>query len=205
MSLSLDRLPINVFDVVCVAVLIAGILRGRKHGMSEELMNVLKWLLIVVGCSMFYERAGDFLSQSAPFSRLASFIMVYVTGAAIILGCFALVRHSLGGKLVGSDIFGGAEYYLGMGAGLVRFGCMLLAALALLNARYFSPQEVKAMEKFQNDAYGSNFFPTLQSIQSSVFEKSLSGPWIREHLSCLLIKPTKPEAREVKKRTLELP
>ena len=47
-----------------------------------------------------------------------------------------------------------------MGSGLVRFSCMLLAALALLNARYFSPTEVRAMEKYQDDVYGSDFFPT---------------------------------------------
>ena len=61
-----------------------------------------------------------------------------------------------------------------MGSGVVRFSCMLLAALALLNARYFSPTEVRAMEKFQDDVYGSNFFPTLHSVQADGFRSSHS-------------------------------
>lgn len=82
---------------------------------------------------------------------------------------------------------------------------MMLAALALLNARYFSPTEVKAMEKFQDDVYGSNFFPTLHTLQSTVFERSLTGPWIKEHLSFLLIKPTEPENKQIKQKEYTFP
>ena len=39
---------------------------------------------------------------------------------------------------------------------------------------YFT--EVKANENFQNDVYGSNFFPTLHTFQAYVFEKSLLWP-----------------------------
>ena len=132
-------MPFNVFDIMLVLILIAGVLQGRKHGMSEELMNLIKWVLIVVVCAFVYEPGGQFLAQSSPFSLLSSFLMVYVACALLIYGIFALLKHSVGGKLIGSDIFGRAEYYLGMGSGLVRFTCMLIAALALLNARYFSP------------------------------------------------------------------
>jgi hypothetical protein len=92
-----------------------------------------------------------------------------------------------------------------MASGLVRFSCMLLAALALLNARYFSPLEVRAMEKYQNDVYGSNFFPTLQTLQAAVFDKSLSGPWIKHNLGFLLIKPTEPENRELHQKDVDIP
>ena len=92
-----------------------------------------------------------------------------------------------------------------MGSGLVRFSCMLLTALALLNARFFSPAEVKAMETFQNDVYGSNFFPTLHSLQSVVFERSLLGPWIKENLSFFLIKPTEPESKQFKQKEFQMP
>jgi uncharacterized membrane protein required for colicin V production len=203
--LSLDKLPINVFDFVVLATLLAGLLRGRKHGMSEELMGLLKWLAVVAGCAFVYEPVGQWFAKSSPFSLLASFLIVYIAAALLILGIFALFKHQTGGKLVGSDIFGRAEYYLGMGSGVVRLSCMLLAFLALLNARSFSPMEVRAMEKFQDDLYGSNYFPTWHTAQAVVFERSLSGAWIKDHLSFLLIKPTVPEDKQFHQKEANLP
>lgn len=203
--MNLNSLPINLFDVVVLAVLALGMFRGRKHGMSEELMNLVKWLAVIVGCALLYDPVGHWLAQSSPFSLLASFLFVYAVGAMVILGIFAVFNYQLGGKLIGSDIFGRSEYYLGMGSGVVRFGCMLLAALALLNARYFSPAEVQAMERFQNDVYGSNYFPTWHSAQEVVFEKSFAGSWIRANLGFLLIRPTVPENKEYHQKEASLP
>jgi len=203
--MDLDKLPLNVFDFVVLATLVIGLLRGRKHGMSEELIGLVKWLAVVIGCAMMYEPAGQWFENSSPFSLLASFLMVYICGALLILSFFAICKYRLGGKLIGSDIFGRAEYYLGMGSGVVRLSCMLLAFLALLNARYFSPTEVRAMEAFQNDVYGSNYFPTWHTAQEVVFEKSFSGAWIKTHLGFLLIKPTQPEDKQFHQREASLP
>ena len=203
--MSLDKLPINLFDFVLVAVLVIGVVRGRKNGMSEELLSLLKWLTILFMGAIVYEPAGKILAGTGPFSLLSSFVMVYVVSALLVLGVFAVIKRGLGGKLLGSDIFGKAEYYLGMGSGLVRVSCMLLTALALLNARYFSPAEVKAMEAFQNDVYGSNFFPGLHSLQSSVFERSLLGPWIKNNLSFFLIKSTEPDITKFKQKEFQMP
>ena len=199
----MDKLPFNFFDFVLLAVLVAGVLRGRKHGMSEELLGLFQWLAILIVCALAYEPIGKIFVGS--FTLLFCYVAAYLTAALVILIVFAGIKRALGGKLLGSDLFGKAEYYLGMGSGLVRFTCMLLAALALLNARYFSPTEVKAMENFQNDVYGSNFFPTLHSVQSAVFERSLLGPWIKENLSFLLIKPTEPENRQFKQKEFQMP
>ena len=196
--MSLDQLPINLFDLVVIVVLAAGILRGRKHGMSEELLSLVKWLAILLVARCSTSRAGTCSRSSrSMFGRLACYLMAYVGAALLVFLLFAGIKRAFGGKLLGSDIFGRSEYYLGMGSGLVRFSCMLLAALALLNARYFSPTEVRAMEKFQDDVYGSNFFPTLHSVQATVFDRSLTGPWIKENLGFLLIKPTEPEHKEL--------
>ena len=201
----MDKMPVNLFDVGLVAFLVAGVLRGRKNGMSEELLGLLKWVTIVALCALAYEPVGKWLADSSPFSHLFSYVMAYFAIALVILSIFAGIKRLLGGKLLGSDLFGKAEYYLGMGSGLVRFTCMLLAALALLNARYFTPREVDAMTKFQNDVYGSNFFPTFHSVQSTVFETSLTGPWIKDHLSFLLIKPTEPENKAYKQKEFQMP
>jgi len=203
--MDLDKLPINAFDCVVLATLVVGIMRGRKHGMSEELIGLVTWMAVVIVCAMVYEPAGQWFAQSSPFSLLASFLLVYISGALLILSFFAFCKYRIGGKLIGSDIFGRAEYYLGMGSGVVRLSCMLLAFLALLNARYFSPMEVRAMQKFQDDVYGSNYFPTWHTAQEVVFEKSFSGAWIKQHLSFLLIKPTQPEDKEFHQKEANLP
>jgi uncharacterized membrane protein required for colicin V production len=204
-NMTFSQLPVNMFDLVLLAVLVLGLMRGRRHGMSEELMNLLKWLVVVVGCALSYEPLGVWLAKSSPFSLLFSYMAVYTAAALVILGAFALFKHQLGGKLIGSDIFGRSEYYLGMGSGLVRFACILLAGLAVLNARHFTREEVRAMELFQNDVYGSNFFPTWHTAQEIVFEKSLTGPWIREHLGFLLIHPTVPEDKQIHQKEAQFP
>jgi uncharacterized membrane protein required for colicin V production len=204
--MSLDQLPINFFDAVLIAVLLAGIAQGRKHGMSEELLSMIQWLIILFGCAVIYEPLGQIIGQFTNiFGRLSCYLVAYVGGALLVLLVFTAIKRTMGGKLLGSDIFGRSEYYLGMMSGLVRCTCILLAALALLNARYFSPTEVRAMEKFQDDVYGSNFFPTLHSLQSTVFDRSLTGPWIKENLGFLLIKPTEPEKRELHQKDAVLP
>jgi hypothetical protein len=205
MNTSLDRLPINLFDLVLIVVLIAGLARGRKHGMSEELLGLLEWLAILFGCAVIYEPGGQFIRGfSVMFGRLSCYLLAYVGSALVVLLLFAGIKRAAGGKLLGSDIFGRSEYYLGMVSGMVRSSCILLAALALLNARHFTPLEVRAMEKFQDDVYGSNFFPTLHTVQATVFDKSLTGPWIKENLGFLLIKPTEPEKREIHRRDADI-
>jgi uncharacterized membrane protein required for colicin V production len=203
--MSLDKIPINAFDLLLVIVFATGIARGRKVGMSGELLSLLTWLTILFGCAFAYEPVAQIFSQSTGmFSMLACYLMAYVGAAVLVWLIFLLVKRSLDGKLLGSDAFGSAEYYLGMGSCVIKCLCILLAGLALLNARYYSPAEVKAELKFQNEVYGSDFFPTLHSVQSAVFEKSLTGPLIKDYLGFLLIKPTQPEDRTYHQREVKL-
>jgi uncharacterized membrane protein required for colicin V production len=195
MNLSLDKLPVNFFDVALLVVAATGLFQGRKHGMSGELLRLFQWLAVLFGCAFAYAPVGEFLTRSSDlFPPLTAYLTAYMGIAGLILVLFLGVKRTFGERLVGSDIFGQTEYYLGMGSGIVRALCILLAGLALLNARSYSTAEATAMVKFQNEVYGSNFFPTLQTVQSSVFERSLAGPYIKQYLSFLLIKPTRPQA-----------
>jgi hypothetical protein len=90
-------------------------------------------------------------------------------------------------------------------AGMVRFSCILITVLALLNARAYTSAEIRADRKTQDDLYGSDFFPKLYSLQAQVFDNSLAGPWIKQNLAFLLIKPTEPEAKEMRKKEIPLP
>ena len=166
---------------------------------------MLKWVVIVFACAALYDPLGHLVSGTGWFGLLSSYVAVYIVVALLIVSLFALLKHSLGGKLLGSDIFGRGEYPLGMVSGFVRFACIVLTAMALLNARYYTPTEVRAMEKFQDDVYGSNYFPTLHAVQSVVFEKSLCGSFVKQYLDFLLIKPTEPDRTKFKQKEYELP
>ena len=182
-------------DLVIVGILVAGVMRGRKRGMSEELLDLVKWMLIVVGAAFAYEPLGSYLSGATPFSRLSSYLAMYALVALAFILLFGFLRHNLGGKLIGSDVFGSAEYYLGMCAGAVRYACILLVSMALLNAHYYSPGEIRAAAKYQDDNFGSDFFPSGCSLQNNVFNQSLIGRLTKSHLGMLLIRPTSPEEK----------
>jgi uncharacterized membrane protein required for colicin V production len=188
--MSLDKLPFNWFDLVLVAVLIMGIFRGRKRGMSEELMTLLQWVAIVIVCSIAYQPLGDWLAGVSLMNLLSSYVAAYVMAGLGVSLVFVLFKRLFHGKLIGSDAFGKAEYYLGMPAGMLRFFCVLLAGLALLNAPLYTPEEIRAYKEFQMKNFDSEFFPGLQSLQANVFETSLTGPAIKKYGAFLLIKPT---------------
>jgi len=198
-------LPFNWFDITVALILLIGMQRGRKRGMSEECLTMLNWVALVVVCSIAYEPIGQWLASVAPFSLLFCYIVAYAVTAMVVASVFLLVKRSLSGKLIGSDAFGRGEYYLGMPSGMLRFACILLAGLALLNARLYRAEEIRAMTKFQNDNYGSQFFPTLQTVQEQVFAKSLIGPQIKTYLAFLLIKPTFPEGKQLERAKTDLP
>lgn len=195
----LDQLPFNWFDLAVVAILFFGFTRGRKHGMSEEMMYLGQWIAIMFGANYGYQPFGEFLSQNASMSHLIGYVTAYILCVIGIKIFFSLIKRAVGGKLVGSNLFGAAEYYLGMVAGILRFACVIMCALSLLNARYYNQEEVRAMKKYQDDVYGSNFFPGLHDIQSSVFDKSFLGRRVRNNLGMMLIKPTAPEKKQLRR------
>jgi hypothetical protein len=84
-------------------------------------------------------------------------------------------------------VFGNLEYYLGMVAGMVRFACIIVFGLALLNAKQVTKAELEAQLKYQQDWAGSIYFPPFGSIQRAVFEESLSGKAVKQYLSAQLI------------------
>jgi len=203
--MNLNNLPFNWFDVAVVLVLFIGMQRGRKRGMSEECLVMLKWVAVVILCSIAYEPIGLWLTGISPFSRLFCYVIAYTVTAIVVASMFLLVKHATSGKLIGSDAFGSGEYYLGMPSGMLRFACILMAALALLNASLYPAEEVRAMQAVQNENYGSEFFPTLQTVQDQVFTKSFLGPQIKTHLDFLLIKPTLPESKQIQRTAGNLP
>jgi len=198
-QMNLNKLPINWFDALVLVLLVIGWQRGRKRGMSLEFITMLNWLAIILAAGLVYQPLGEWLTTVVPVSKLFAYIVCYLLVAGAVAGVFLLIKRYIGGRLTGSDTFGKAEYYLAIPAGMVRFLCILVAGLALLNARLYRLDEVKAMQKYQLDNYGSEFFPTLQSAQVQVFKQSFLGPHIKNYLSFLLIEPTQPEPKQVRR------
>lgn len=191
------KLPLNWFDFALLGILVIGLQRGRKRGMSEEFMSVSNWVVVVLAGALAYQPLGKLMANATPISLLTCNIICYLAVAGVVALIFVLIKKSLGGKLIGSDTFGSSEYYLGMPAGMLRFICITFVFLAILNARLYKPNEIADMKKFQDDNYGSEFFPTLHTLQASVFEKSFAGPPIKKYLGFLLIEPVPAEEKQL--------
>jgi uncharacterized membrane protein required for colicin V production len=194
--MKLENFGMGWVDFVVLALLGVGIWRGRKRGMSEELLDIVKWALIVVCAGFFCEPGGRFLSEvTSVFSLLSCYVATYIFLALAIIILIAVIRQSVGAKLVGSDVFGASEYYLGMIAGTFRYACIILVGMAFLNARYYTPEEVQASSKYQQDNFGSSFFLTLPDLQQEVFKRSFAGRLTHEYLNVVLIRPSSGEGK----------
>jgi uncharacterized membrane protein required for colicin V production len=192
--MDLEHLKFNWVDLAVVSLLLVGLARGRKRGMSEEILDTFKWLLIVVAARYAYQPLGAILSQSTLFGALTCYLAVYIFVVIFFKMFFSFLKKRMGEKLVGSDLFGRGEYYLGMMAGMVRYSCIIIVGFALINARYYSPDELRANAAYQESNYGtSGLFPGLSSLQSEVFKGSFVGGVAQTYLADFLIKPTAPE------------
>ena len=190
--LTFEKLPFNWFDAAVLLILLLGLARGRKNGMSKETMRVFQWLTVVIVCGLCYTAAAQALINIAAWSRPTSYVAGYLMLAFLVLIVFAVLKRALVPRLTGSNIFGGSEYYLGMFSGMIRFACMIFFALALLNAPVYTQADIqnhRAYVKrwFGGGMYGGNYIPDLQTVQESVFKNSCLGPYIKDYLGAMLI------------------
>ncbi|MEY2407864.1 MAG: hypothetical protein QOF48_534 [Verrucomicrobiota bacterium] len=195
--LALTGFNVSWVDLLVVCVLAVGVFHGRKRGMSEELLDIIKWTLIVGVAGLLYEPGGRWLSRLSVFSLLSSYVFAYIIVALAIFSIFAFLRKKIGEKLVGSDVFGRGEYYLGMIAGAYRYLCVLLVVMAFLNAREYNAAEIAAKDRYQDQNFGTKLIPTLPDLQKEVFDRSLSGRIAHRHLNVVLIRPTAPSDKGV--------
>ncbi len=204
--MNMSKFPsVNYFDYILVAWLIVGVIRGRKHGMSEELLPVVQWLLIVVASSQLYAPVAAAIVQNVPgFDRLWANIGSYVGIALMLKLIFSKIKTAMGEKLVGSDMFGRGEYYLGILAGVIRFACMYLFFCAILNARIVTAAERAQTAKDMKQWAEGIQLPTYGSVQNGILNESLSGRFVKDKLSDFLIRSMNGEqARGPKKMTAD--
>jgi len=190
--LTTGRLPFNWFDVLLVGLLVIGFFRGRKHGMTREILPLSKWVAVALVGGLCYPAVAPLIVNTVRAGKTASFVGGYLLLAFVIIVVFVILNKLFVHRMEDKGYFGGGEYYLGMISGTVRFFCMLLVALALLNAPYYTTAEIQAHEAYVKRWYGGglysgNYFPDMNTIQEMVFKKSFSGPYLKEYLSPVLI------------------
>ena len=178
---------VNWFDLAVVAAIGIGIFRGRSRGMSEEMLDLFKWLAIVVLAGLGYKSVARYLLELIPLNPVAADIFAYLAILALLQFVFGWIKRGLGDKPVGSDTFGNWEYYLGMIAGAVRFACYLLVCLALLNTAYLTPEQLSAQAKAQRRNFEDISFPTFGTLQHTIFTGSASGKFVKRYLGHELI------------------
>ncbi len=201
-----QSLTFNWFDVALVLVLAFGFWRGRKRGMTKELLPTLQWLAILLGAGFGHIFLADWFQQQGLVKqvfgnqfneRTAALLSGYLLILFVLVIVFTMLRRKYDPKLEGKGYFGGNEYYWGVVAGLVRYLCLILVALALLNAPYYTAAQIQAQQAYNNRWYGGglngysgDFIPTMYEVQDAIFKHSLIGPFIKSNLSVLLINST---------------
>ena len=185
-----DMTQVNWVDFLAVLVLIVGIFRGRKRGFSQELLDTTQWLLIIFAGGLLYARGGQWLAGHHLFGLLTCYLATYLVIALLVKILFSYIKRACGGKIVEKNVFGSMEYYLGMGAGMLRFACVFLFFLNLLHAPYYTPEQLAADAKYQQKNFGDISFPTLGSMQTQVYKKSFTGQAVNRYLTAVLITPT---------------
>jgi uncharacterized membrane protein required for colicin V production len=185
-------------DFVTAIVLFVGIIRGRKRGMSEELLDTLQWIGIVVVGGLYYEALAQACSlgpwMRPVWANLAGYLIIALSFKLV----FSFVKRRLGEKIIGSDMFGRLEYYLGMVAGMVRFGCIYIFLLSFLHAPYYSAQDLVDSEKYQERWFSDVRLPTFGTLQHTFFKESFSGWAAENYLTNVLVKSVPGTATELR-------
>lgn len=200
---------ISPFDLFFLVVVALGIWRGKKRGISEELLDVLMWLAIVIGGALGYPFVGGALVTYTKVPIMWGNILGYCIVAAVVFFIFNSIKRAVGAKLVESDAFGRFEYFLGMLAGAIRFSCIVLFLISILHAKYTTPAERAAQKKMQQDNFGSITLPTLESLQETIFFESMVGSFFEKNIRWIMIEPVPPRGKtgtniyENRRRTVE--
>lgn len=195
----------NYVDIIVVVWLLVGILRGRKRGMTQEVLPTLQWLGIVLVAGLFYSPFAGliFSATRGAFNHLWSNLTAYIILGFAVHLFFVWIKSCIGEKLIGSDYFGRAEYYLGMMAGLIRFACIFVVFCAILHSRVYTAQELAEEEKMQKKNFEDIRFPTYGTVQHAVIAESFTGHWVVDNLNRVMIStspPSKPSETIAQKR-----
>jgi len=176
------------FDLVAVTLIFVGVFHGRKNGMSQELFNTLKWLIMMALAPLLYQPLGKLLLKVAPLKAMYVYVGSFVLIAAIVKLALGSVRKKIKDKMSGSDVFGSAEYPLGMLAGTFQYSCLVVMIVACLNAKYVDEKALQAQDSAQREAMGEKFIATPGNLHKDAMT-SIAGQFIKKYFKNQLVKP----------------
>jgi hypothetical protein len=156
---------------------------------------------LVLICGLGYSVVAQLFRNATSLDQLTSDVLGYLLLAFVVFLLTGIPKHKFADRLAVSNFFGASEFYLGMLSGVVRFACILLAALALLNAPFYNEEEILKQSDYDKTNYGgglyeANYFPHISTIQREVFVKSFIGSCIKTYLRPLLINTVQPDAQK---------
>jgi uncharacterized membrane protein required for colicin V production len=194
-SFAFDQLSFGWFDVVLLAMIALGVFRGRKNGMTKEVLPMFQWVALVLVCGLCYEMVGQFyINLFQKMEITEAYLLGYLSLAFLVFLLFIVLKKMLVPRLTGSNFFGSMEYYLGTTSGVIRFACMTFFALALLHAPFYTAADIAATKAYNARWYGGglkgysgNYFPSVQSVQEAVFKNSFTGALVQNYLDVMLI------------------
>lgn len=182
--------PVTMFDFVVLIVAIVGLVRGRRRGMSQEVLGLFAWLGFVFGGAYMCHDFGKEVARLTTLSFMWANIATYLATGSVILFAAYMIKTALRDRLAQSDFFSSLEYPLGMLAGIIRYLCMLLVIISVIHAPLITEQDRAKTAKIQSDAFGNIAFPTLGEIQQAIFANSLTGKQLESSMSYVLIPKT---------------
>lgn len=177
------------FDLVAVALIFVGIFHGRKNGMSQELFNTMKWLAMLTLSALIYLPIGKLILRFIPIDPMYGYVGAYILSNVALKAIFVTVRKKVKDKMSDSDVFGRAEFPLGMVAGAFQYACMLVIFMAVMNAKYVDEDALKRQDARQKKALGENFFPSTGNIHRDILYGSITGLTVRSFFANQLIRP----------------
>ena len=179
-----------------------GLFRGRKNGMTKEILRVSNgwhWSSCA-GC--FTRPRLKPWSTSRAWKKPTSYLTGYLLLAFGVWLVFVFLKKIFVPRLIGSNLFGSGEYYLGMFSGMIRFACMLFFAAGLAERAGLHPGGNPGPPGLRETlVWRRHLWWQLHSRSAhgagKVFKKSFTGPYIKKYLGTLLINiaPPGPKSR----------
>lgn len=194
--MDLSVITLSWFDLAAVTLIVVGIFHGRKNGMSQELFNTMKWLAMLTISAAIYLPIGELILRFVPIAPIYGYISAYILANVALTAILVTVRKKIKDKMSGSDVFGRAEFPLGMVAGAFQYACMLVMFMAVLNAKYVDEEALERQDARQKKALGENFFPSPGNIHKDVLYGSIAGQTVRDFLSTQLMRQVNPPKKK---------
>src|SRR5215469_13212337 len=99
--LTTDSLPVNWFDATILVVLGVGLFRGRKNGMTKEILPTLQWVITVIASGLAYGLVAQIYISSCGMGqhRVLATVLAYLSIAAVIFLIFSGIKQSLNKRL----------------------------------------------------------------------------------------------------------